>query len=195
MKARQQTFGERITELRLLMGSQKAVAESFGVSTRTVRRWEKRQDVPNAGQERGSRIKRLTRRRERYWKKEKPGKEIDGPPASIPKPEGPTPRGTIRFNDYLRGEGPGASLFAFDLPRWFDTPQGGDFREDAQEASAVQVDILLFEGELSPGETRIVRRFLQYDTPTQFEGDWFGMLRASYDEIGGQGSGAVLQVR
>lgn len=55
-------FGERITNLRFQYPSQKALADSLGISVRTLRRWESRTDPP-AG---GSYDEKKIRRRERY---------------------------------------------------------------------------------------------------------------------------------
>lgn len=63
MRKRAPNFGERITNLRLQYGSQKALAESLGVSVRTVRRWEKRKEAP--GGTTAFEPKKV-RRRERY---------------------------------------------------------------------------------------------------------------------------------
>ncbi len=62
--ARKPNFGERVTNLRLQYGSQKVLADSLGVSVRTIRRWERRRKPPSGATTKFEKAK--LRRRERY---------------------------------------------------------------------------------------------------------------------------------
>jgi hypothetical protein len=48
------SFGQRVTDLEAIEGSQQAVADLLGVSKRTIRRYKKRVEPPRAGQYAGS---------------------------------------------------------------------------------------------------------------------------------------------
>jgi len=195
MKPLKPTFGERITELEFLMGSQKKLAKSFGVSTRTIRRWKDREDPPNAGQTRGKELRTLTRRRERYWKEEKPKKRQRGPveigPDGEPLPDQRLPlpipgRGVLRLNDYLR-DGPPIerAFFAFDLEGWLQTGQGRAFKDALTDDKPRGVEVLVQVREAGEPRPDPIRRVIAYegDVPT-FVSDFYALQRSLYDEAG-----------
>lgn len=69
MKTRKSDFGERIVQLEVATGSQKALAKSLGVSTRTIRRWKHRRDVEIPSRVKLTEKKLRSRERYRYYRK------------------------------------------------------------------------------------------------------------------------------
>lgn len=59
-------FGERLQSLELAIGSQKGLAKSLGVSTRTIRRWKHIEEFEPPKRKRKLDIK-VVKRRERYY--------------------------------------------------------------------------------------------------------------------------------
>lgn len=141
----EKTTRERLYDLRSWYGTNKAVAESLGVSPSTLRRW-KREGVPQA---RERQLKTRIGRRERYFKNERP-KVLEA-------------RGAYeRVPGELLPQGPGVDVQTSYLDRIVDWPTLKAYRPIMDmRGNGVRVTVAFYKPQPGgkPNETVAVREF------------------------------------